>query len=204
VCLLSNEKAGFEKSGILQFNPNAIDTAKLLPSTLYKAPSFSSPSTLQSSKSSLCPPSPSVSLNTTMEDSVSTLSAVSPSPTISPPLLQFLPGALKMVVVVQDCLNSPEPPLHQLFPPGVNPLVAAGLVPVNLADILAPPSKDAAASKKRSKRITGAREQTANEYTSCLKEEERKKKKRLKKKKGKRSEHKTLMPSPLDSYALSK
>jgi len=49
VCLLSNEKAGFEKSGILQFNPNAIDTAKLLPSTLYKAPSFSSPSPCRAS-----------------------------------------------------------------------------------------------------------------------------------------------------------
>jgi len=66
------------------FNPNTIATAKMLPSTLYKAPSFSSPSTPKSSGSSLCPPSPSVSSNTTMEDSVSTLSAVSPSPTVSP------------------------------------------------------------------------------------------------------------------------
>jgi len=60
--------------------------------------------------------------------------------------------------------------------PVVNPLVAAGLVLVDLADILAPPSEDAAASKKHSKRITGARELTANEYTSRPKEEERKKK----------------------------
>ena len=44
------------------------------------------------------------------------------------------------------------------------------------ADILAPPSEDAAASKKHSKRIAGARKMTANEYTSRLKEEERKKK----------------------------
>jgi len=43
-----------------------------------------------------------------------------------------------------------------------------------LADILAPPSEDAAASKKHSKRITGTRELTENEYTSRLKEEERK------------------------------
>ena len=75
------------------------------------------------------------------------------------------------------------------------------MVAVDLADILAPPSEDAAASKKHRKRITGARERIANEYTSNLKEEERKKKKQLKKKKGKRSEQKTLMPSPLDSYA---
>jgi len=45
-----------------------------------------------------------------------------------------------------------------------------------LADILAPPSEDAAASKKHSKRITGTRELTVNEYTSRLKEDERKKK----------------------------
>ena len=60
--------------------------------------------------------------------------------------------------------------------PIVNPLVAAGLVPADLADILATPSEDAAASKKRTKRITGARELTANEYTTWLKEEEGKKK----------------------------
>jgi len=45
-----------------------------------------------------------------------------------------------------------------------------------LADILTPPSEDAPASKKHSKCIAGARELTANEYTSRLKEEERKKK----------------------------
>jgi len=66
------------------FNPNTIATAKVLPSTLYKAPSFSSPPIPQSSGSSLYPPSPSVSSNTTTENSVSTLSAVSPSPTVSP------------------------------------------------------------------------------------------------------------------------
>jgi len=197
VCLLRNEKAGFEKSGIFQFNPNAIATAKYCPPPFIGHlhfpvhPLFSPVSLLFVHRHPVC-------------RRTQLWKTVSVSFLLSPPLLPFLPGALKMVVVVQDCLNSPEPPLHQLFPPGVNPLVAAGLVPVNLADILAPPSKDAAASKKRSKRITGAREQTANEYTSCLKEEERKKKKRLKKKKGKRSEHKTLMPSPLDSYALSK
>jgi len=44
-----------------------------------------------------------------------------------------------------------------------------------LAEILAPPSEDAAASN-HSTHITGARELTANEYTSRLKEKERKKK----------------------------
>ena len=78
------KRQALKNQDIFQFNPNAIATAKILPSTLYKAPSFASPSTPQSSKSSLCPPSPSVSSNTTTEDSVSALSAVSPSPTVSP------------------------------------------------------------------------------------------------------------------------
>ena len=60
--------------------------------------------------------------------------------------------------------------------PIVNPLVAAGLIPPDLADILAKPPEDAAILKKRSKRITGARELTANEYAERLREEERKKK----------------------------
>ena len=81
---ISNVTAGFEKSGIFPFNPNAIVTAKMLPSTLYKTPSLSSPSTPQSSGSSLCSLSSSVSLNMTTEDSDSTLSTVSPSPTVSP------------------------------------------------------------------------------------------------------------------------
>ena len=66
--------------------------------------------------------------------------------------------------------------------PIVNPLVAAGLIPPDLADILATPPEDAAISKKRSKHITGARELTANEYAERLREEERKKLKKRKKK----------------------
>ena len=68
--------------------------------------------------------------------------------------------------------------------------VAAGLVPVDLADIFAPPPEGAAASKKRTKRITGARELTANEYTAWLKEEERKKKKLAEEKERKKEEQK--------------
>ena len=58
----------------------------------------------------------------------------------------------------------------------VNPLVSAGLVPPDLADILSTPSEDAAVSKKRTKQITGARALTANEYVEMLYEDDRKKK----------------------------
>ncbi len=74
----------------------------------------------------------------------------------------------------------------------INLYVAAGLVPVNLADILATPPDNAAAFKKRNKRITGAREITANEYAERLKEEERKeeaeKKERKKEERKRKSE----------------
>jgi len=95
--------------------------------------------------------------------------------------LEFLHGALNG----DGCTGLSEKPRATSTPVSsspiiVNPLVAAGLV---LADIFAPTSEDAAASKKRSKHIMGVRELTVNEYTVRLKEEERK---RLKKKKEKR------------------
>ena len=57
----------------------------------------------------------------------------------------------------------------------VNLLVTAGLISPDLMDILATPTNDAAMSRKRTKRITGARELTSNEYVGMLQEEKRKK-----------------------------
>ena len=64
------------------------------------------------------------------------------------------------------------------------------MVPLDLADILATPSEDAAVLKKRTKRITGARELTSNKYVEWLKEEERMKKEALEEKERKREERK--------------
>ena len=70
----------------------------------------------------------------------------------------------------------------------LNPLVNAGLISQDLADILATPSKDAAAVAKQGlKRITGARELTANDYFEMLKERQSKKK-RLEEEKKRKSE----------------
>ena len=72
--------------------------------------------------------------------------------------------------------------------PVLNPLVDAGLISQDLADILATPSKDAAAvAKQVLKRITGARELTANDYFEMLKECQSKKK-RLEEEKKRKSE----------------
>ena len=53
-------------------------------------------------------------------------------------------------------------------------------------EILATPANDAAMSRKRTKRITGARELTANEYVGMLQEEKRKMKQKKRDRKRKR------------------
>ena len=50
----------------------------------------------------------------------------------------------------------------------------AGLIPAEMADILATPSPDAAMTRKHTKRITGARGLTADDYRGMLHEDKRK------------------------------
>ena len=56
----------------------------------------------------------------------------------------------------------------------VNPLVA-GLIPAEMADILATLSPDTAMTRKCTKRITSARDLTADDYREILLEDKRKK-----------------------------
>ena len=77
----------------------------------------------------------------------------------------------------------------------MNPLVAAGLVNPDLADIPATPPNNAAVTKQRVKRIVGARDLTSNEYTEMLRadkkiEEEKKRKKEARESKKKEMEEK--------------
>ena len=57
----------------------------------------------------------------------------------------------------------------------VNPLVMAGLIPAEMADILATPSPDAAMTRKHTRRITGGRDLTADDYRGMLHEDKRRK-----------------------------
>ena len=57
----------------------------------------------------------------------------------------------------------------------MNPPVMAGLVPEDLSDILSTSLKDSAVTKKRTKRITVARNLTSEEYVEKLREDKRKK-----------------------------
>ena len=132
-----------------------------MPSTLYSSPlslasAASDPQSSNSSdaQSSLtpvpCPLSSSDSVSShSVNDCDTTYTPVSPSPIVSPLCSQ----------------NTEDSGTHTSFQPGLlspiaNPLVAVGLVPPDLADILATPSEDAAVLKKRTKHITGARELT--------------------------------------------
>ena len=56
-----------------------------------------------------------------------------------------------------------------------NPLVSAGLIPAEMADILETPLPDAASIRKRTKRITGARDLTAEDYREMLVQNKRSK-----------------------------
>ena len=69
--------------------------------------------------------------------------------------------------------------------PTLNPLFKAGLIPPDLVDILATPPT----TIEPTKRITGARELTANEYYEWLQAEELKKKEAAEAKQGKAEEH---------------
>ena len=51
----------------------------------------------------------------------------------------------------------------------------SGLVPEDLSDILSIPPYDSAVTKKQTKRITGARNLTTEEYVEMLREDKRKK-----------------------------
>ena len=64
--------------------------------------------------------------------------------------------------------------------------MSAGLIPQELSDILAPPANDAAVSKKRTKRITGARDLTSDDYRKMLEEDEKKKREAEEEKKRKK------------------
>ena len=99
----------------------------------------SNPASGNSSSSSAFPDSASSTAGATA--SSSEVSAVSPSPVVSPLDSQNSSGVF-------------------CSPPTLNPLVKAGLIPLDLVDILATPPT----TSEPTKCITGARELTANEY----------------------------------------
>lgn len=122
---ITNIKAGFAKSGIYPFNPNAVDECKMIPATLHHSDLYSSESTLTTDQSSSTPVPPSSASGSSDWFECTSLSQTEDSgSTTSTPV-------------------TPSVPLPSLDTTPINPLVAAGMVPSYLTDLLAIPPEDA-------------------------------------------------------------
>ena len=86
-----------------------------------------------------------------------------------------------------------DTPSNSNTDPIVNPLVASGLISPDLADILVTPSGDAAVAKKRTRRIVGARDLTAEDYVDMLRKDKRRKEEAEKEKQRKKEERERKM-----------
>lgn len=187
---ISNVKSGFAKCGVYPFNPNAIAKNKMVPSSVHSAsnscsvadsPSAGvSPTTTTSgaivttpSASSVTSPSTTATSETT--PSASSVTSTSTTASETTPSSVTLPSTTATSSIPVTTPSSTSSATSTPFSP-VNPLVAAGLVPETLSDILVTPPEDAAVTKQRTKRIVGARHLTSDEYLQMLKDEEKKKK----------------------------
>ena len=108
------------------------------------------------------------------QENVSATSVSTPSVSTSVAVVATSPPVCNSSVNVTPTITSQSSSASP-FPP-INPLVAAGLVPEDLSDILITPASDAAVAKKITKRIVGARHLTSDEYVQMIHNEERKKK----------------------------
>ena len=189
---MSNIKAGFSKSGIFPYNPDAIAIKKMKPSDVYKP--------LQNSSLD--------STDTSTTEETSVLAPETPSPVVSsilshptPDSLSSSPGGAPLTSTPSRVCNTPTP--FTVTPPQpcsssgrgssiVNPLVATGMVPTHLADIFCTPDMDPQTQPTKRRRIKRARVLTENEYIDMMKEKDAKKREaeELKKKRKEERERK--------------
>ena len=178
-----NIKAGFAKTGIFPFNPNAIDMSKMKPSEVYNSPA--SQSSLDSSREG-----ESIALALNTSSSSSGVPEPGPNTSSEAPSCSYVPNTPTPLTVTPPVDSStPMPPGSGLSI--VNPLVRAGLVPTYLADIFSVPDEQSQSTRKR-RRITKTRVLTEDEYMEMLKEKEAKENeaKELKKKRREERERK--------------
>ena len=212
---IPNVKAGFKKCGIYLFNPDVVPAVKMTPSTVHKSLLLS---TFSSSDSSTPDPqSPSYfsgrssDVLSVSDDAACVVhSAQSTSHSGDAPASTSHSGdvpastshsgdtpASSLVnsdqsVILSDTSHTVssilDTPSNSNTDPIVNPFVAAGLISPDLADILVTPSGDAAVAKKRTRRIVGARDLTAEDYVGMLREHKRRKEEAEKEKQRKKEE----------------
>ena len=185
---ISNIKVEFAKCGIYLFDPDAIDQNKIMQprevsssstdnslgaasSSASFDTSFASPGS--DSQISCVNPSPNVLSLSSHVDSYSSPRVPSRSPlTFTPTTSTALVSPSQPLTPVSSHGQQASTPLSQ--PHVQNPLVRAGLVPECLTDILSPQENNA--TEKRSRRITGVRVLTSNEYTEMMKVKDRREK----------------------------
>lgn len=195
---IPNIKSGFAKSGIYPLNRDAIAKSKMKPSLVHRSWTSSDsdsplPQSSSASSTPISPPTPAsvTPLTPTQSSSASSTPISPPTPASVTPLTpaqsssasstQESPPTPALVAPPTPTENAPSsvpPAIHTPVsrPAGiVNPLVAAGLITADLVDILVAPAEDDAVPKKRTKRITGARDLTSEEYREMLAEDKRKK-----------------------------
>ena len=159
-------KKGFSKCGIFPFNPNAVDTVKMQPSTMHQDSQSSAESTTQSSEAES-----SISTVLAEESSAGTVGSEL-SDQFTPPLFST-PTSSSANSSTCTRVSTTPPATTPKRSPIVNPLVSAGLIPSNLGDIFAPPPSSASKPKRR---IVKARVLTEDEFANLLKEKDRKEK----------------------------
>ena len=181
---MTNIKNGFRKCGIFPLNRDAIDTSKLAPSKIYQnvhsdcASSNGSNASVSSETENLLADHSPLSVGTSpavtndaQQDEASNVDKSSSSTN------EFTPPMFSTPNSSVNCSGGSTTPV-------INPLVKAGLVPENLADILS--ASDPEIQPKR--RIVKARVLTEGEYYEILKEKERKEKEEKEKKEKNRIE----------------
>ena len=135
---IPNIKSGFRKSGIYPFNPDAVEKAKMIPSTLHSSSlneSSSDSSTPYPSSQSSCPPSQSSVASTSTEVAStsgisSVTSASTPSPTVSPWCSQSSLSSCVLTSTPIDPLASCSLPVTPSSPRMSSPIV----IPLHLLD----------------------------------------------------------------------
>ena len=179
---ISNIKAGFAKCGVYPFDPKAIDESKMVQGSTSSSESdlTVTPSSCASLDESSC---------SLPSSDISDMPSVNPSPIVSlrssqPAASPHTSSPVTTTAVVSLTITPPAPtsqtvprvPSTPLSRPHVeNPLVKAGLIPLHLADILSP-QQETDTEKRKSRRITGVRVLTSNEYTEMMRERDRKEK----------------------------
>ena len=179
---MTNIKAGFAKCGIHPFDPNSIDHSKILPSSTDES---SSTTEVSSDLAVGVESSPNTSVVSMTEES---MASVNPSPIVSSLSSAIddgspqVPSGLHTSTPVQSesaCSQGSSLNQHTTTPRGrpsiQNPLVRAGLIPQDLADIFLSPQTDER-EKRPSRRITGVRVLTSNDYVQMMKEKDQKEK----------------------------